>query len=485
MKGLTTEAKVGGAVILGIAILAYMTVSVGSFSFFKEKGFRVSVVFPSASGLDKKAPARVAGVEVGRVEEIKLVEEGARITMRIQPQFKIRKGGAAAIRSSGLLGDRYVELVPGKDKDFLKEGDILPAQPEAADLENLMARFSSIADDVKAVTSSLREVVGTPEGKESLKDILGNVRSLTKGVNEFVQNNRESIGRSVSNFETFSKTLKDQGDELVKSLNNIAQKVERGEGTLGKLINDDEAYDTLKKSLDDLGKSLKGVENITAKVERGEGTIGKLFTDEKAYDNLNTALQGLGNAVGRIERFKTFVGFRDEYQLRESQSKGYFTLQLQPRADKYYLLELIDDPRGRVTQTTEVVTTNGVPSVITDLRTQRRLKISAEFGKKVSNLGLRIGLIENTFGVGADYFLMNDNFRVSLDTWDFNSDDPATKRAHMKLTAAYTLFRYVNFELGYDQILNRKLETVFIGAGLRFEDDDFKYLVGGLAGLAK
>jgi phospholipid/cholesterol/gamma-HCH transport system substrate-binding protein len=485
LKGLTTEAKVGSAVLLGLVILAYMTIKVGGFSFFQENGYRLNVVFNTASGLDKKAPVQISGVEVGRVEEIQLAEGGAKITLKIQSGVKIKRGGYASVRSSGLLGDKFVEIVPGKESIFLKDGDLLSAQQGAPDMENLMNQFSNIAEDVKVITASLREVLGSQEGKQSLKDTLASVRSLTKGINEFVQANRDSLGRSVANFESFSDSLKKNGNELVASLNTMAKKMERGEGTIGKLLNDEEAYNKLNASLDDLGKSLKSVESITTKLERGEGTIGKLLSDDKAYENLNSALEGVGNAVGRIERFKTYVGFRTEYQLQESQYKGYFTLQLQPRADKYYLLEIVDDPRGLVTERTRVVTTDGVPSTITDLETQRRLKITAQFGKRVSNIGLRIGLVENTFGLGADYYLFDDQLRASIDAWEFNSVDPASDRVHMKVTAAYTLFRYLNFEVGYDQMLNERLKTTFVGAGLKFEDDDLKYLLGGLAGLAK
>lgn len=481
MKGFTTEVKVGIAVLAGILLLTYMTFTVGGFAFLREDGYHLNAVFPSASGLDRRAPVRVSGVEVGQVDSIELVEGGARVILRIESEVKIRKGGHTAIRSEGLLGDRFIEIVPGNESVFWQDGDTLPIQEAAPDLENLMSRFSSIADDVKAVTTSLREVIGSEEGKQNLKEVLENAKGLTKGINEWVQNNQEPLSRSISNFESFSTSLKEQGNELVESLTRMAQKMERGEGTLGKLINDDEAYEKLTRSLDDLGHSLKGVETLTAKVERGEGTIGKLFTDETAYENLNSALEGLSNTVGRIERFRTFVGFRNEYQLQESQNKGYFTIQLQPRADKFYRVEVVDDPRGRVRQTTRVIAVDGVPSTITELETQRRLKLSAMFGKRVSDLTLRVGLVENTFGAGADYFLFDDAFRVSVDVWDFNSDDPASGRAHLKVTTAYTLFKYITFEAGYDQMLNQQLDTFFIGAGLRFEDDDLKYLLGGLA----
>lgn len=482
MKGITTEAKVGIAVLVGLFLLTYMTFKVGGFAFLQEEGHRLNATFISASGLDRRAPVRVAGVEVGQVESIELVEGGAKVILKLQSEVKIRKGGHAAIRSEGLLGDRYVEIVPGTESTFWADGETIPVQEASADLENLMTRFSSIADDVKAVTTSLREVLGSEEGKQNLKEVLENAKGLTKGINEWVQKNQDPLSRSISNFESFSASLKEDGNALVESLTRMAQKIERGEGTLGKLINDEEAYEKLTRALDDLGDSLKGVEAITAKVERGEGTIGKLFTDETAYENLNTALQGVSSTLGRIEKFRTFVGFRNEYQLQESQNKGYFTIQLQPRADKFYRLELVDDPRGVVREKTTVVTINGAPSTITELETQRRLKLSALFGKRVSDLALRIGLVENTFGTGADYFLFDDALRVSVDVWDFNSDDPASDRAHLKLTTAYTLFKYITFEAGYDQIMNQQLDTFFIGAGLRFEDDDLKYLLGGLAG---
>lgn len=481
MKGITTEAKVGVAVLVGLLLLTYMTFKVGGFAFLQEEGYRLNATFSSASGLDRRAPVRVAGVEVGQVESIELVDGGAKVILKLQSEVKIRKGGHAAIRSEGLLGDRYVEIVPGQENEFWKNGETIPIQESSADLENLMTRFSSIADDVKAVTTSLREVLGSEEGKQNLKEVLENAKGLTKGINEWVQKNQEPLSRSISNFESFSTSLKEEGNELVESLTRMAQKMERGEGTLGKLINDDEAYEKLTRALDDLGHSLKGVEKLTAKVERGEGTIGKLFTDESAYENINSALEGIGNAVGRIEKFRTHVGFRNEYQLQESQNKGYFTIQLQPRADKFYRVEIVDDPRGSVREKTTVITTDGVPSTITELETQRRLKLSALFGKRVSNLGLRIGLVENTFGAGADYFLFNEAFRVSVDVWDFNSDDPLSERAHLKLTTAYTLFKYITFEAGYDQVLNNDLNTFFIGAGLRFEDDDLKYLIGSMA----
>lgn len=492
MKTWTTELKVGSAILIALLILVYLVFSVGGIAFLNEKGYPVYVVFESAEGLEKKTPVRVSGVKVGQVEGVSRVESGARVTLRINPEAQLKAGGYAIVRSSGFLGDRFVEIVPGKGPTFLTGGEILTAHEQPPNLENIMNRFGDIATDIQAITTALREVLGDGKARASLTAILDNTRSLTGQIDELVKHNRSVLDRTASNVESFTRTLDqggralvDEGHTLVQRLSRIAQQVEQGEGTLGKLVTSEAAYQKLNGTLDDLKRALKGVDSILQKVEAGEGTVGKLFTNDTLYDNFNVALEGLGNAVGQIQRFQTFVGFESEYQHRTGDQKGYFDLRIQPRTDKYYLLGLVNDPRGRITETTTVTTTDGVPSTVTKLETRRTMKLSAQFGRRVDQLGLRIGLFENSAGLGADYTFFDDRLKVSLDAWDFNSDDPQSKRAHLKLSAAYTLLRHVQIEAGYDQLLNRPLDTPFLGLGIRFEDEDLKYLLGGLSGLAR
>jgi len=472
---ISSEARVGLVVLLGVMVLTYMTFTVGGYHFGRETGYRLFALFETVAGLDAKSGIKVAGVEVGKVEAITLQDGQARVTLRIRPEIKLRKGTQAAVRATGLLGEKYVELIPGKEEGYLKDGDNLIESERVADLDRLINQFSGVAADIKTVSASLREALGTEEGKQSLKEIVANIRELSRNLSVTVKDNRENFTKAVANIQEASSTLKTDLPKLLESLNRtsekletIATKVERGEGTLGKLIQDEGVYNKLDSALE-------GLNNITKKVEKGEGTIGKLFTDDKAYNQITTALEGLSNTVSRIERFKTIVGFRNEYQFDSEKNKGYFSLQLQPREDKFYLLELVDDPRGRVTETTTEVL--GGPAV-TELKTDRRLKLSAEFGRRYSDIALRIGLIENTFGLGSDFYLFNNAFRISADAWDFNSSDPLNKHVHLKATGNLTLFKYLFVQGGYDNLVNRKLGTGFAGGGIRFEDDDLKYLLG-------
>jgi phospholipid/cholesterol/gamma-HCH transport system substrate-binding protein len=475
---LSTEARVGLVVLLGVLILTYMTFKVGGYRFGTAAGYRINALFDSVAGLDTKSKIRVAGVEVGIVEKIALLDGQADVTLRINPDIKLRKGTQAAVRATGLLGDKYLELIPGKEEGYLKDGDSITQSEQVADLDRLINQFSSIASDIKTVSASLREALGTKEGETSLKEIVANIRELSRNLNGTVKDNRENFTKAVANIQDVSSSLKTDLPKLMDSLNRtsekleaIATKVEKGEGTLGKLIQDEGIYNKLDSTLD-------GLNNITKKVEKGEGTIGKLFTDEKAYDQLTTTLEGVGNAVTRIERFRTIVEGSSEYQFDTHDTKGYFTVQLQPREDKFYLLQLVNDPRGNFTKTT-TQTDNNPPE--TTIKSKTQLKFSAEFGRRFSDLALRMGLVENTLGGGADFYLFNDALKFSADAWDFNSNDPEEKHPHLKATARYTLFKYLFVEGGYDNFLNKKIDTGFVGGGLRLDDDDLKYLIGSVA----
>lgn len=474
---LSAQARVGLVVLLGAIVLTYMTFTVGGYRFGRETGYRLFALFDTVAGLDAKSGIKVAGVEVGKVETIGLQDGQARVTLRIKPEIKLREGTQAAVRATGLLGEKYIELIPGKEEGYLKDGDMLIESEKVADLDRLINQFSGVAADIKTVSAALREALGSEEGEQSLKEIVANIRELSRNLNVAVKDNRENFTKTVANMEEASSSLKTDLPKLLESLNRtsekleaIATKVEKGEGTLGKLVQEEGVYNKLDSALE-------GLNNITKKLEKGEGTIGKLFTDEKAYDQITTALEGLSNAVSRIERFKTVIGFRNEYQFDSEENKGYFSIQLQPREDKFYLLELVDDPRGSVKRTT--LTDPATGTVLSDtLETKHKLKINAEFGRRFSDVGLRIGLMENTFGAGGDLYLFNDALKFSFDAWDFNSDDPLDRHAHLKATGSLAFFKYLFVQGGYDNFANKKLATGFAGAGIRFEDDDLKYLLG-------
>ena len=466
MFKLSAEAKVGLLVLVGSAVLLWMTFAVGKYEFGEKKGYIMQAVFDSVAGLDAKAAVRMAGVKIGTVEKVELEDSRAKVTLRIYPDVKIQRGTKAMVKTLGLLGEKYVELVPPEisakeaaapeGSRYLQEGERIQVTVSPSDVDKLINQLSSISDDVKQVTASLRQVFGSEQGTRSMEDILADLRKTT------------------SNIQEFSYALRSDGSEVVMRLNDLV-------ASLNGVVS--ENRDNLKVTMENVREASKNaelalasIESTARKIDRGEGTLGKLVSDESMYNSVDSAAKGISDYTSRVERLKTTVGFRSEYMFPEF--KNYFTLELKPRLDQYYILELVSDPFGKFSRT-ETTTTPPGNTVVTETF-ENKLKFSIEFVKRYGNLAFRMGLIESTGGVGADYYALDDKIKFSLDAFNSNSNEPHNERTHMKATVNYDLSKILYVNAGYDNFLNADMATVFFGVGLRFSDEDLKYYMGSM-----
>ncbi len=479
-----TEAKVGLAVIVAAAVLILFLGRVERWTTGDQQGMRVKAKFDNVAGLEIKSAVQIAGVRVGEVEAIGLEDSQALVTIRLLPKVTLYQGAKASVRASGLLGEKYLEILPGDpEKGTLPEGAVIPQQPGSADIDRLITQLNGIAGDIRAVSSTLRDVLGSDQGKSDLSEIVANTREFTQNLNT-------------------------KGNQIMDRLNAIFAKIDTGEGTAGKLVNDPGLYDQLQATLDDvkglmadikggegtvgklmsdptlydrLNNAAANVEEISRKINAGEGTIGKLVNDDSTVKSINEAADSIGELGGRVSRLKTRVTFRNEFQFDTSDSKGYFTLKLTPREKRSYVVELIDDPLGKVSDTVSTVTTGGTTTTTHDFTVKRRLTFSAMFDQRFgTRFGVHGGLMENTGGIGADYIPLK-YLTLLVDAWDFNSVRPEHDSAHVKATARLQLGPYIFVQGGTDDFLNSRYNTMFAGAGLTFEDEDLKYLLGTAA----
>lgn len=472
MIKLTAEAKVGLLVLAGSMILLYMTFAVGKYEFGEKKGYIITAEFDSVAGLDAKAAVRMAGVRIGAVEKVELVGGRARLTLRINPDVKVSRGSEAVIKTMGLLGEKYVEIIPFErsfenmhrrgrspgnphETSYLKEGERIEVSVSPSDVDRLINQLSAISDDIKQVTASMRQVFGTERGARSMEDILADLRGI------------------MSNIREFSYTLRSDGGELVMRLNELA-------AGLNQMV--DNNKDNIKVTLENVREAsrsaelaLSSIENITRRIERGEGTLGRLVNDDSMYNNIDSAARGISDYTSRLERMKTIVGFRSEYMFPDA--KSYFTLELKPKMDKYYIVEVASDPYAKYTRSESVL--NGTTTTVVE-NYNDRLRFSVMFAKRWGDLAVRMGLIESRGGVGADYFAWDDRLKFSMDAFNFNSTEPGNENAHLKASVNYSISRVVFMNAGYDNFLNSERANMFVGLGLRFDDDDLKYLLGSV-----
>jgi len=486
MGSITTEAKVGLFILIGMLLLGYMTMQVGQRGIGVKKGYIVDVVFDNVAGLNKYSSVQIAGVEVGRVEAILLKDGKALVRLRIIPNVTLEKDVSAAIKTRGVLGDKYIEIMPGtRGMAALEPGEQIRNVERQADIDRLLNQIGAIADDIKTVSGTLSNVMGGQAGQESIGGILENMKLLTQNINKLVVSNEATIRSMLLNAQELTTNLNrvvvkndDKVGEVIDNLrgasremektfasfSQIADEVNRGEGTLGQLMKD-------KTTITNLNKTLASLQEVSDKINQGKGTLGKLVNDEETVNNLNQSLAGINRYVTKAEQFRTFLGYRGEYLWDKSNFKSYLDVKIQPKQDQFYLLGLMSDPRGRLT--VRDYTTGGGTTRMEEWD-KSGLLFNAQIGKRFRNVVLRGGILESTGGFGVDYMALNDRLKLTFEAFDFSSD----RNAHLKGYADVQLFKYLYLTGGWDDFISKRGNSSgFVGLSIRFEDDDLKYLL--------
>ncbi len=139
----TKETAVGIFVMVGLACVAYLTLQLGDLELFGSDVYRVSADFTSVAGLRAGASVEIAGVPVGKVGAITLEQEHAmaHVVLEINNTIKLSDDVIASIKTSGLIGDKYVSLSPGGSTDYLGDGDVISDTESAVDLEALISKY--------------------------------------------------------------------------------------------------------------------------------------------------------------------------------------------------------------------------------------------------------------------------------------------------------------------------------------------------------
>jgi len=500
---MSREAKVGIFVLLGLLVLTYFTFRVSKWGVIGERGYRITVDFETAAGLDPKANVKMAGVPIGKVEEIQLVGNRARLVLRVQEGVRIPVDSVASIQTQGLLGEKYVEILPGKDTErMLPSGGRVENTIPPANLDEIIRKVSMISEDLKQFTATLSSTFGTPEGRKAMNDILRNVQQTTEVLRTVVTANEERLNRiltnvdvlsadlkeissenkenlrvTVANLRELSETLRNEAPGLAKKLEEMSERVS---GVVGEnRENIKESIENLKHASAKLDNTLDAAGRVLSRIDRGEGTLGMLVTDNTAHETLTRTLEGIDKFVRKTERLKTFLDYRLEYQTEPSEFKHYANLRLQPSADKYYTIGIVDDPRGKFDSSDTTVITGGT---VTRTRTEsfsNDLLFSAQVAKRFSGLTVRGGVLESTGGVGLDYEILKNRLTVGADVFDFTRKD---QPPHLKLYGNYDIVKNLFVTGGVDDLLNdeQNLRTFFFGFGIKFADEDLKTVIGAV-----
>ncbi len=143
MKRQSFELSVGVFVLAGIIAVAYLAVNLGELDIFGKQYYNLKARFQSVSGLNVGARVEVSGVGVGKVTaiDLDLKSMAALVTFKVIKELEVTDDTIASIRTSGLIGDKYIKLSPGGSEEVLAEGDIITETESAIDIEELIGKY--------------------------------------------------------------------------------------------------------------------------------------------------------------------------------------------------------------------------------------------------------------------------------------------------------------------------------------------------------
>ena len=411
------ETKVGLLVVVALAVLGWLSVQSGSFGLghATTQMRPLSSLFSDVEGIKVGSVVKMAGVDIGEVTGIELQPNGSAVLrFNVRTDVALPADVTAQVTTSGLIGERFVALVPGP-AGVQGEGGLLAAESTVipssgtADTQAIGNNFAKVADDLSSMTTTLRQVLGSPENAEKLQHIIDGLATFSEGLGNNSSTTLADIGRAANNFAKISDQLASGKGPLGELLMGTGSGGGAG-GALG--------------SLGDLGAAAKEFREVMAKINQGEGTLGKLVNDPQTADKLNNALDSFGEVSERVQQFRTEIALEGSTLTNESGvGKGNFSLTLQPRPTRFYVLGAESD--GFASASRDM---NGKYPAFAGRDFGGKTKFTAQFGEVFQDvamgqdLAVRVGLKNNSGGVGFDTYgklpYFDSDVKYSADIYD-------------------------------------------------------------------
>jgi phospholipid/cholesterol/gamma-HCH transport system substrate-binding protein len=328
-----------------------------------------------------------------------------------------------------------------------------------------MVTVNDIAQSVKKITAQMERAFGTEEAGDRMQSALRNLSDALENIKQVTDEAGPRIVHIMENVELAT-------DDLSEIIHKRKGDIDRGVAEV------DDTIASIHRAAEQLNAVLEDVKEVTGRTARGEGTIGRLTQDEALIDEVEGVAEGLNNFVGGLNRLRTIVELRSEYYALSNAFKTYFSIYLKPREGRYFLVQVIDDPRGSVSVSESIIRQSPPPLFYpneyrrTEITRTNRLRFSAQFGKSISFATFRFGIIESSGGLGMDIKVIKDRLEINTDIFEFG------RRVwpRMRIRAGFEIIRRFWLLAGVDDLISGGRDY-FFGLQLRFDDEDLKPLI--------
>lgn len=488
----STVFKVGAFVFVGLVAIILVTVLVNNRPYWWRPCQFVSIHVKDATGLKPKSPIRSLGIEIGYLKSVALSESHVTLGICLTAPVELLPTTNALIRGEGFLGDKFVELKPVRyrgPREQNEKNTEVHEQDDIGDQSSFQFRtqgkptmlsllFLMIHSTWAATTPATSTQVSEPgaiqpakkagagreipvvEESQDVQRLVNRVDELVRQMSGLTNNLKEAI-----NPEDLRKTMK----QLNQTLEN-ASKTLSPEGGLNQ---------TAQRTLAKLEDAIEQLRDMMTRINKGEGSVGMLLNDPSYAEELRLAIKNINRLLTKVGDVRFVVDLGGSYLPSYSGGRGWIHLGIWPKPDRYYLLGISQDPRGKISNSTTTTTVGGTSQTVqTQSVDQTGILITGMLGKVFyDRIDLSIGALYGD-GTGSVAFRLGPNGyedRIVLrdDIYFRNSSSGIDNR----VTLTVRPYSIAYLRAGLESIRNYNGQLVFsFGGGITFDDEDIKLL---------
>ena len=505
-----TETWVGLFIVSALFIFLFMSFKIGIWRVDTVKYAHYIAYFSDVSGLNEKSDVVISGVKVGWVQKLSLSakQQYVRVDLMIDRSSIIYANAYGVIKQNGLLGTKYIELMPGDlNYPLLPPGSTLmqPSKPSVS-IDSLLSTFKEIADNVNSVTSSLKQIVSSDEHARGLHKVVDEAQKAFTAIQEMAHN---VSGILSNNDVALKEIMQDVSSTTAQLKHSLPQSFQSFSDATKSIAG------SIEKMEQSFNSTMDPIKRIATDVNAGNGLVGTLFKDGKMSQEIKATVNSIKEYFSYVDRLgidldihsETMHGRGNDLDFKDS--KGYFNFLIRPADDFYYVAGITSSYAGvikryRVDRKWYGQDKHEFAPAYMNLDDWQKLWFSPvkekyerdysavtfniQFAKEFGRINCRAGLFESTFGFGLDYDIpLWDDYKwiTSFEIYRFNEFMPQTLNGRLVFDIDLPHLKWYNkvyyndniyFVFGADDFVSKFNKNFFAGIGMAFEQNDIKYL---------
>lgn len=278
--------KISAEIFSGVAIFLAFVIFIFGFLFLKNTAFKgnrnsLFVTFKDVTGLEPNDVVNVAGLKVGQVEDFQLKDLTVTVEIRVDEDIALPKDSRVQIKSLGMVGEKFIEIIPGESTEILQDGAFLEGS-NSGDFSDLTGSVDGLIEQTEQLFDQLRNIITTVFDQTTQKDLKESLSNLNK-ISTTLAKNSDRMEQALANIENLSSNL---NEIIIERRNKV-------ETSIDNVYNASNRFDTLATKMEN---SLTSMETLLSKIENQEGAVGKVILNNELYDDLRGLtgeLQGL------------------------------------------------------------------------------------------------------------------------------------------------------------------------------------------------